>query len=545
MSTSYPGALDTFVNPTPTSDTVIVPHSSQHTNINDAVTALENKVGINSSAVTTSFDYKLGEITGTDKAVGKSAAQTLLNKIFGTGTAITLGSDALGDIYFRNVSNLLSRLGIGSSGQVLTVTSGIPSWQSPSSTNTGYAADSGAANAYVVTLSPALASYTAGTLVQFKATNANTTASTVNVNGLGAKTIKKLGGATDLVSGDIAAGMIVELEYDGTNFVMLNPVATTLTFLNFFGDGSDGDVTIGSNTSLTRDMYYNNLTISSTFTLSTAGYRIFVKGVLSNSGTIANNGNAGSAGGAGSAGVGGTAGSGGAAPAAVTVIAGQAGTNGGVGGSANASGAVGTNGTAQTNSVGTAGGTGGVGGTATGNGTVTSGIAGVVGTLTSSSSNIRDTSTALSLQNITGVFKLGTAGTGASGGSASSASGNASAGGGGGGGSTGGMVFIVAKTITGAGAVNAIGGNGGNGGNGSSSGGAGNSGQGGGATGGGGSGGIVLIISNTAVNPMTVGVAGGTAGATPGTGSLTGTGTGASGALGTNGSAGLSFYLTI
>lgn len=48
----------------------------------------------------------------------------------------------------------------------------------------------------------------------------------------------------------------------------------------FFGDGSDGDVTISSNTSLTRDMYYDDLTIQTGFTLSTKGYRIFVKGTL-------------------------------------------------------------------------------------------------------------------------------------------------------------------------------------------------------------------------------------------------------------------------
>lgn len=63
----------------------------------------------------------------------------------------------------------------------------------------------------------------------------------------------------------------------------------------FFGDGSDGDVTISSNTSLTRDMYYNNLTINNGFVLSPKGYRIFVKGTLNCewTGKIASNGWAG------------------------------------------------------------------------------------------------------------------------------------------------------------------------------------------------------------------------------------------------------------
>lgn len=55
-----------------------------------------------------------------------------------------------------------------------------------------------------------------------------------------------------------------------------------------FGDGSDGDVGISSNTTLTRDMLYDDLIILSGFTLTTAGYRVFVRGVLTNNGTINN-----------------------------------------------------------------------------------------------------------------------------------------------------------------------------------------------------------------------------------------------------------------
>jgi len=46
---------------------------------------------------------------------------------------------------------------------------------------------------------------------------------------------------------------------------------------NIYGDGSDGDVTISATTTLTRDMYYNNLTVTSSISLITGGFRIFVK----------------------------------------------------------------------------------------------------------------------------------------------------------------------------------------------------------------------------------------------------------------------------
>lgn len=80
MSTSFPTGLDTLTNPAPTDKVAVVSHASQHANANDAIEALQAKVGANGSAVTTSHDYKLSEVTSTDKAVGKTATQTLINK---------------------------------------------------------------------------------------------------------------------------------------------------------------------------------------------------------------------------------------------------------------------------------------------------------------------------------------------------------------------------------------------------------------------------------------------------------------------------------
>jgi hypothetical protein len=74
-----------------------------------------------------------------------------------------------------------------------------------------------------------------------------------------------------------------------------NQGATGIGIDALFGDGSDGNVTISSNTSLTRDMYYDNLTIDGSVTLNPNGYRIFVSGTLTldNGAIIARNGNPG------------------------------------------------------------------------------------------------------------------------------------------------------------------------------------------------------------------------------------------------------------
>jgi hypothetical protein len=61
MTTSYPTSLDNFTNPTG-SDTLASPdHAGQHADINDAVEALQTKVGVDSSAVVTSLDYKVAQ----------------------------------------------------------------------------------------------------------------------------------------------------------------------------------------------------------------------------------------------------------------------------------------------------------------------------------------------------------------------------------------------------------------------------------------------------------------------------------------------------
>lgn len=88
-----------------------------------------------------------------------------------------------------------------------------------------YAADAGANDTYVITLSPAPAAYVTGMKISFKANTANTGACTLNVNGLGAKTIKKFV-STDLSDNDILASQFVTVIYDGTNFVLQSTVSS-------------------------------------------------------------------------------------------------------------------------------------------------------------------------------------------------------------------------------------------------------------------------------------------------------------------------------
>ena len=91
----------------------------------------------------------------------------------------------------------------------------------------------GTADAITGTLSPAIASYAAGLRVTTTPGGANTvTGPTLNLNSLGTKTIKKRstsGSKVALVAGDYNASGPFDLEYDGTDFILLNPVFSTMT----------------------------------------------------------------------------------------------------------------------------------------------------------------------------------------------------------------------------------------------------------------------------------------------------------------------------
>jgi hypothetical protein len=84
-----------------------------------------------------------------------------------------------------------------------------------------FGVDSGAANAYVVTpVAPLGPGLKTGSVVIFIAGASNTTTSTINFGGSGVKTIKKwsAGVLSNLSTGDITAGQIMTLIYDGTYF---------------------------------------------------------------------------------------------------------------------------------------------------------------------------------------------------------------------------------------------------------------------------------------------------------------------------------------
>lgn len=109
MSSVYPSSIASLANPNPTDRLNSPSHSAQHADANDNIEAIEAKLGVDGSAVTTSIDY----LVKNPASNGGGHVQTA-NK-GGTGQT----SYAKGDLLVAQSSSVLSKLTVGGDNQVL------------------------------------------------------------------------------------------------------------------------------------------------------------------------------------------------------------------------------------------------------------------------------------------------------------------------------------------------------------------------------------------------------------------------------------------
>jgi hypothetical protein len=109
MATNFPTSLDALTNPQGTDSVAAVSHAAQHANANDAIEALEAKVGANNSAVTTSIDYRIRALEGA--SVDTEAIQDIVGGMVSsnTETDITVTyDDGTGKLNFAAGVNLVT-----------------------------------------------------------------------------------------------------------------------------------------------------------------------------------------------------------------------------------------------------------------------------------------------------------------------------------------------------------------------------------------------------------------------------------------------------
>lgn len=325
--------------------------------------------------------------------------------------------------------------------------------------------------------------------------------------------------ALPIIDGTAAAGTATAYaRADHVHPAPVIPAGGDTLDIEWFGDGSDSAGAVTTSITLTRDMYYSNLTISGAGVINCNGWRIFVSGVLDLSAagvgaisgaaqtaavnaTTFSGGNGGfmagdpngffastlngtSGGGGGNGGQGQNSANGGNAPVSVigplgSIAIGGQGGPGGAGGPGSGASTGGTGGTPSLNTgsfgrfrrlavmisppagkqyvVGGPGGGGGGGGGNGGTSTGGGGGGGANGTapLIFARTILRGAATAIGA-----IYAVG-----GQGGNGGPQNGTAVGSGGGGGGGGGGFAYLVYRFLTGAPAPNAINASGGNGGN--------------------------------------------------------------------------------
>lgn len=111
-----------------------------------------------------------------------------------------------------------------------------------------YAIDTGSANAYSVSLTPALAAHVVGAPIRFKAANANTGASTFN-DGAGSGSLLMPSGSA-IAAGAISANGIYTVIWSGSAFILIGAGFIALSAASSFATVASGSFT-GTMTGLT------------------------------------------------------------------------------------------------------------------------------------------------------------------------------------------------------------------------------------------------------------------------------------------------------
>ena len=84
MATNFPADIDVLVNPQPSDSVEIVPHAAQHANANDAIEALETKVGKTNDTNPNSLDFKVRTLE--TNILDTEEVEDLVGDLLTTGT---------------------------------------------------------------------------------------------------------------------------------------------------------------------------------------------------------------------------------------------------------------------------------------------------------------------------------------------------------------------------------------------------------------------------------------------------------------------------
>lgn len=167
--------------------------------------------------------------------------------------------------------SLLSAAGITASGTVDKVGASqfFDALQQLKQNQSGVAfATTGPSAALVLTPTPAITAYAAGQRFRVKFNQASTGTDTINVSGRGPLSLKQYDATGAKVAAVFAIGQLSDVEYDGTDWVVLNPLATDLTNATRIDVASAATVNLTSSAPGTRNIRITGTTAITAFTLA-------------------------------------------------------------------------------------------------------------------------------------------------------------------------------------------------------------------------------------------------------------------------------------
>lgn len=103
MAINYPNSLDSLSNPNSTDSLSNPSHSQQHSNANDAIEALQTKVGVDGSSDVNSLDYKVSHLISQESNIEASLGLEGNNNLEISGIEMKTTVDSFDPSIYRTV----------------------------------------------------------------------------------------------------------------------------------------------------------------------------------------------------------------------------------------------------------------------------------------------------------------------------------------------------------------------------------------------------------------------------------------------------------
>lgn len=271
---------------------------------NSGILKLSNSLGGNgilhfNNTVATDRDFELPRTSGTLVISVNSATADIAGDIALTETSGATGqtSYTTGDILYASATNTLSKLGIGTTGQVLTVAGGVPVWSTPSTgtvTTMSVASANGFAGTVatatttpVITISTSITGLLKGNGTAISAATAGTDYLTPTGSAAGLTSFPTLNQNTTGSAATLTTARLINgTSFNGSADITITAAASTLTGTTLASGVTASSLTsFGTSPTMTGTLTVPTISLSTTI----SGAGTWTAGIINTSSNITGN----------------------------------------------------------------------------------------------------------------------------------------------------------------------------------------------------------------------------------------------------------------